>query len=169
MWGKNTFKQLNTYTVYRSVSDAERFRYVNHDIIYFERQINDNTVMFVMIQPLSSDYACPHFSTNVLSFSRAFMNDLYYRAADSGYPVYYSNTYCLLMDTENAHKLGVISNELGGYKIEYENIVKIIIMKPKTFIWQFADGSARIGFAKRFDNDFCAMKYFEKMFQNKPN
>ena len=169
MWGKNTYKQLNTYTVYRSTSDADKFRHVNNDFIYYERQVNDNTIMFVMLQSLSPDYAAPHFSTNVLSFSRSFMNDLYYRASDNGYPVYYSNTDCLLMNTENAHRLGVINNELGGYKIEYENIVKFIIMKPKTFLWQFADGSTRIVSSKQFDNDSNAIKYFEKMFQNTSN
>ena len=166
IWGKNTHKQLNTYTVYRSTSDADKFRHVNHDFIYYERQVNDNTIMFVMMQSLSPDYACPQFSTNVLSFSRSFMNDLYYRAADLGYPVYYSNTDCLLMDTEHAHALGVIGNALGEYKVEYENITNIIIMKPKTFLWQFADGSIRVVSSKRFESNANAIKYFNTMYNN---
>ena len=165
MWGKNTFKQLNTYTVYKSAADAPRFRYVNNDFIFYEREQENGMIMFVMMQSTSPDYACPQFSTNVLSFSRAFMNDLYYRAADNDYPVYYSNTDCLLMRTEHAHNLGVLGNELGEYKVEYENIISITIMKPKTFLWQFSDGSVRVVSSKRFDNDTNAIKYFDTMYK----
>ena len=73
------------------------------------------------------------------------------------------------MNTDHAHKLGLINNELGGYKVEYENIVKFIIMKPKTFLWQFADGSTRIVSSKHFDNESNAMKYFDKMYENASN
>ena len=117
------------------------------------------------MQSTSPDYACPQFSTNVLSFSRSFMNDLYYRAVDSGYPVYYSNTDCLLMNTEHAHNLGVLGNALGEYKVEYENITSITIMKPKTFLWQFSNGSVRVVSSKRFDNDANAIKYFDTMYK----
>ena len=133
--------------------------------LYNSRQINDNTVSFTLSKPLALEYAVPQFSTDILSYSKAFMNDLYFKAADMHAPIYYSNTDCMLMDRENAYKLGVIGDKLGEFKIEYDNISRAMIISAKKFLWVYKSGDIRCVSRKRFETDEENVAYFERFFR----
>ena len=112
------------------IDEVRNFVNMNFDFIFQSRQLNENSVSFSITKPLSLEYGIPQFSTSILSFSRSYMNDIYFKASDMNIPIYYSNTDCCLLDRENIDKLGIVGNKLGEFKIEYENIVKLFQTKP---------------------------------------
>ena len=165
LWGKCAYKQKKFETKCKSLADKKRFMDKHEAFLYNSRQINDNTVSFTLSKPLALEYAVPQFSTDILSYSKAFMNDLYFKAADMHAPIYYSNTDCMLMDRENAYKLGVIGDKLGEFKIEYDNISRAMIISAKKFLWVYKSGDIRCVSRKRFETDEENVAYFERFFR----
>ena len=143
LWGKCVYKQKKTQEKHIEIERSDDFLNVNYDFIYKSRQINNNIISFTLTKPLSLEYGIPQFSTNILSFSRSFMNDLYFKATDLQIPIYYSNTDCLLLDHENIDKLGIIGDKLGEFKIEYKDISRAIIISGKKFLWIYKSGEIR--------------------------
>ena len=131
--------------------------------LYSSQQVNDKTVAYSLVKPLSLEYGLPQFSTNILSFSRAFMNDLYFKAADLDIPIYYSNTDCLLMNRADIDKLGVVGDKLGEFKIEYADISRAIIISAKKFLWIYKDGTIRCVYRKQKPTAEENIAFFENL------
>ena len=63
------------------------------------------------------------------------MNNIIYEAADNDISIYYSNTDSLVFDKSNVqHFNNLIGSELGKFKIEHDNINKLIIISPKKYL-----------------------------------
>ena len=166
LWGKCTYKQKKLRNITKSIDEVHNFVNMNFDFIFQARQLNENSVSFSITKPLSLEYGIPQFSTNILSFSRSYMNDIYFKASDMNIPIYYSNTDCCLLDRENIDKLEIVGNKLGEFKIEYENIARAIIISAKKFLWLYKNGEQRcIWRCKRKDDPEYNFRVFEKMIQ----
>ena len=164
LWGKCTYKQKKLRNITKSIDEVRNFVNMNFDFIFQSRQLNENSVSFSITKPLSLEYGIPQFSTSILSFSRSYMNDIYFKASDMNIPIYYSNTDCCLLDRENIDKLGIIGDELGKFKVEYENISRAIIISAKKFLWLYNNGEQRcIWRLKRKDDPEYNLRVFEKM------
>ena len=63
------------------------------------------------------------------------MNDIIYSATDANIPIYYSNTDSLVFDKSNiVHFNNLLGSELGKFKVEHDNIKKLIILSPKIYL-----------------------------------
>ena len=63
------------------------------------------------------------------------MNDIIYHATDENISIYYSNTDSLVFDRTNiVHFNDLLGCELGRFKIEHDNIKKLIILSPKKYL-----------------------------------
>ena len=166
LWGKCTYKPKNMKNVTRTIGeDSDKFLNVNYDYIYKSKPINETSVTYAITKPLSLEYGIPQFSTSILSYSRSFMNDVYFKAADMDIPIYYSNTDCCLMDKANIYKLGIVGDKLGEFKIEHDNISRAIIISPKKFIHIYSDGRpARCVWRYKTDDDEYNLRRFVQMY-----
>ena len=163
LWGKNTYKPKKFIQKTKDLDEFDKIKNKHGVFLYSSQQVNEKTVSYTLVKPLSLEYGIPQFSTNILSFSRAFMNDLYFKAADLGLPVYYSNTDCLLMNRSDIDKLGVVGDKLGEFKIEYSGISRAIIISAKKFLWIYRDGSIRCVYRKRKESDEENIAFFENL------
>ena len=163
LWGKNTYKPKKFIQKTKDLDEFDKIKNKHGVFLYSSQQVNEKTVSYTLVKPLSLEYGIPQFSTNILSFSRAFMNDLYFKAADLELPVYYSNTDCLLMNRSDIDKLGVVGDKLGEFKIEYSGISRAIIISAKKFLWIYRDGSIRCVYRKRKESDEENIAFFENL------
>ena len=163
LWGKNTYKPKKFVQKTKDLSDFDKVRNKHGVFLYSSQQVNDATVSYTLAKPLSLEYGIPQFSTNILSFSRAFMKDLYFKAADLDIPIYYSNTDCLLMNLADIDKLGVVGDKLGEFKVEYAGIVRAIIISAKKFLWIYKDGNIRCVYRKQKPTDAENIAFFQNL------
>ena len=163
LWGKSTYKPKKFIHKTKDIEDFDKAKNKHGVFLYSSQQVNDKTVSFTLAKPLSLEYGIPQFSTNILSFSRTFMNDLYYRAADLDVPIYYSNTDCLLMNRSDIDKLDIVGDKLGEFKIEYSDISRAIIISAKKFLWIYKNGSIRCVYRKRKETDEENIAFFENL------
>ena len=139
LWGRCTYKPK---LLLKKVKSADRLDYLlnkHSKFMYSYRKCNNSTVQITLANPLALDYGIPHFSSNILSYSRAFMNDIYFKASDMNMPIYYSRTDSLLINRDHAYKLNIIGNELGDFQIEYDNIAYFKIFSANRFVWEYSD------------------------------
>jgi hypothetical protein len=143
LWGRCVYKPKRTE---KKEKDADKLEYMlnkHANFVFSHNKINDSTVRIILSKPLSLDYGIPQFSTNILSYSRSAMNDVYFKAADMNFPIYHSNTDCLLMNRSDAFDLGVIGDNLGDFQVEYDNITYFKVLCGKRFYWEFSDREPR--------------------------
>ena len=163
LWGKCTYKPKKFVQKTKDVTEFDKVKNKHGVFLYSSQQVNDKTISYSLVKPLSLEYGLPQFSTNILSFSRAFMNDLYFKAADLDIPIYYSNTDCLLMNRADIDKLGVVGDKLGEFKIEYADISRAIIISAKKFLWIYKDGTIRCVYRKQKPTVEENIAFFENL------
>ena len=139
LWGRATYKPRKTIKKIVPVEDVNKQIEYNNKFVFQYKTKDEKSVEFSLSNPISLDYGIPQFSSNILSYSRAIMNDIYFKAADLDVPIYYSNTDCLLISREDVDKLGIIGDNLGDFAIEYDNIAYFDIISGKKFIWEYSD------------------------------
>ena len=163
LWGKNTYKPKKFIQKTKDLDDFDKVRNKHGVFLYSSQQLNDKTISYTLAKPLSLEYGIPQFSTNILSFSRAFMNDLYFKAADLDIPIYYSNTDCLLMNRADIDKLDVVGDKLGEFKIEYSEISRAIIISAKKFLWIYKSGDIRCVYRKQKETAEENIAFFQNL------
>ena len=94
------------------------------------------------------------------------MNDIIYKAADADIPIYYSNTDSLVFDKSNiVHFNDLLGSELGKFKIEHDNIKKLIILSPKIYLRVYENKEYETSsFYKNKDN---IETYFENLYNQR--
>ena len=140
----------------------EDFTNYNHNFIYRSEQLNDDVTVCSVLKPVTLHYTRPQFATNVLSHARTTLNNIFYYAADNNIPIYYSNTDSLVLDKHNLNNINVsIGKQLGQFKIERDNIKKIIYLTAKKYMHITEQDIIIKGCSKRVQLN-NAEKYFTK-------
>ena len=134
MWGKAKPKKVITKTIPVPKERAKDFQRWHQEFVYRSAEKGDITE-FEVLQPFTFKFGIPQFAVNVLSWSRAFMSDLYYK-----YSVWYSNTDCLLLTRKEAEEL--IGPDLGQFKIEIDSVAKAVIYSARNVKYFDANGES---------------------------
>ena len=135
LWGKCISNKVITRDYYKNKQQSQDFKEFNLDYIYKYKKLTDDLTAYTCLKPFNEHYTIPQFSVYVLSYSRVFMNDIIYNATDANIPIYYSNTDSLVFDKKYiTHFNDLIGSELGRFKIEHDNIKKLIILSPKKYL-----------------------------------
>ena len=140
LWGRCTYKPKSTETKQKSIEKLDYLLKKHANFLYCYRLCNKTTVQLTLAQALSLQYGIPQFSTNILSYSRGLMNDIFFKASDLNIPIYYSKTDSLLLNRSDMDKLDIIGTKLGDFQVEYDNINYFNILSSNKFIWKFSDG-----------------------------
>ena len=135
LWGKCMSNKVITRDYYKNKQQSQDFEEFNLDYIYKYKHLTDDLTAYTCLKPFNEHYTIPQFSVYVLSYSRIFMNDIIYSATDANIPIYYSNTDSLVFDKSNVqHFNDLLGSELGKFKVEHDNIKKLIILSPKIYL-----------------------------------
>ena len=162
LWGKAQINRTIIKTVPVNNNKLEDFTNYNHNFIYRSEQLNDDVTVCSVLKPVTLHYTRPQFATNVLSHARTTLNNIFYYAADNNIPIYYSNTDSLVLDKHNLNNINVsIGKQLGQFKIERDNIKKIIYLTAKKYMHITEQDIIIKGCSKRVQLN-NAEKYFTK-------
>ena len=166
LWGKCISKKVITRDYYKNKQQSKDFEEFNLDYIYKYKKLTDDLTAYTCLKPFNEHYTIPQFSVYVLSYSRIFMNDIIYKAADADIPIYYSNTDSLVFDKSNiVHFNDLMGSELGKFKIEHDNIKKLIILSPKIYLRVYENKEYETSsFYKNKDN---IETYFENLYKER--
>jgi hypothetical protein len=143
LWGKSIQKANPTYEVFIREESITGFKSFNANFLYsckkdIKRTEQEGQYVCRLIKPLLVHWSCPQFAASVLSFSRAYMQTLTYRAIDNNIRVLMINTDSLTMTLSDFNKFNtlcfsLLSSELGGFSIEVESTCFIAI-SPRKYI-----------------------------------
>lgn len=104
------------------------------------------------------------FPAMITSYARIYMNKIKLEIINNGGNIYYSDTDSLVID-KKGFRPDLIGNEIGQFKIEYNNIAEAYFISNKTYCLVLDNGEIIIR-SKGVLNDSITLNDFKDMYYN---